>query len=59
MANRPCIRDDKSNEADMARVLSEHCSMVVDSVPAEASIELVLKNARDLKRYLRGSSARG
>jgi len=55
----PHIRADKSSEADMARVFSEPYDVVVDSVPSDASIELVVKHARRLKRYLHCSSTGG
>ena len=55
----PRIRADKSNEADMARVFSGHYDVVVDSVPTDASIELVVKYAKRLKRYLHCSSTGG
>ena len=55
----PRIQADKSDEADMARVFSGHYDVVVDSVPSDTSIELVVKHARRLKRYLHCSSTGG
>ena len=53
------VQGDKSSDADMARVLAEPWDVVVDSVPTEASIDLVVKHAKRLKRYLHCSSTGG
>ena len=53
------VQADKSNEADMARVFQERYEVVADSVPSEASIDLVAKHARGLRHYIHCSSTGG
>lgn len=53
------VQGNKTDEQDMARVFEEAYDVVIDSVPAEASIDNVVKHARRLKRYLHCSSTGG
>jgi nucleoside-diphosphate-sugar epimerase len=50
---------DKNNASDMASVFSERYDAVVDSVPTVESVDLVVRHARWLKRYLHCSSTGG
>ena len=53
------LQADKSNAADMARIFQARYDAVIDSVPTEASIDLVATHARGLKRYIHCSSTGG
>ena len=53
------VQADKANEADMARVLAEAYDVVIDSVPTEESIDLVVGHAPRLKQYIHCSSTGG
>jgi len=52
----PAVTADKNRDEDMARVLREGYDVVIDSVPTEASIDLVAKHAAGLEHYLHCSS---
>jgi len=53
------VQADKQDPAGMAKVFETAYEVVIDSVPTEASIDLVVKYARGLKRYLHCSSTGG
>lgn len=50
---------DKNNSSDMATLLENRFDVVVDTVPTEASIDLVHKYAQGLRRYIHCSSTGG
>ncbi len=55
----PSVQGDKSNAADMRRILSSEYEVIIDSVPTLASIELVATLAKGLRHYIHCSSTGG
>lgn len=53
------VTADKNRDEDLARVFRDRYEVVIDSVPTEASIDLVAKHAGGLKHYLHCSSTGG
>lgn len=53
------LRADKNNEAEMRQVLAEPYDIIIDSVPSEAAIDLIVAHAKNLKQYIHCSSTGG
>lgn len=53
------ITGDKSNPADMQRILETRYDVVIDTVPTEESIDHIVKFSHGLKHYLHCSSTGG
>ena len=53
------VTANKSNQDEMARVFEDHYEVVIDSVPTEASIDIVLRHAKGIRHYLHCSSTGG
>lgn len=53
------LRADKNNDAEMRQILAEPYDVIVDSVPTEAAIDLIVAHAKNLKHYIHCSSTGG
>ena len=53
------LKVDKDNESEMARFAGDDYEVVIDSVPTEKSIDNVVKNFKNIKRYVHCSSTGG
>ena len=59
VAGIPSIVADKTDESAMKQILETQYSVIIDTVPQEASIRIVQKHARNLKHYIHCSSTGG